>query len=255
MMTIEELRSAPFATTAERLGLGSAVKTRYALYFAPRRNSRWWAFGATFLGRDEHNGRKLRQPTVSQLSPERLAELTKASARYGFHATLKAPFALAPGRVEYTLLQRIDALRTTLRSLPLGDMRIAPLGNFLALVPANEPPGLRALADACVADLDDLRAPMDEADRQRRLDSHLDQRQRDLLDRYGYPHVLEHFRFHMSLTGPIEPAEARWITAAMADQVAELNVQEPLSLDRLCLFIESAPGEPFHRVLDLRLRA
>lgn len=42
----------------------------------------------------------------------------------------------------------------------------------------------------------------------RRIDP-ADARATALFERYGYPHVLERFRFHMTLTGPLEDALAR----------------------------------------------
>jgi putative phosphonate metabolism protein len=231
------------------------VTTRYAVYFAPDRSSRWREFGACWLGRDEHDSSKLAQPTQDSLSAERLALLTQEPARYGFHATLKAPFHLTPGTTESDLSRRLNTLAATLHPVPLGTMRVTTLGNFVALVPSGEPPGLRTLADACVADLDNLRAPLTEADRLQRLGDHLDQRQFELLALYGYPHVMDRFRFHMTLTGPVEPAVASCVIEAVTARVTELNALEPLCLDRLCLFVERAPGAPFHRILDLRLRA
>jgi putative phosphonate metabolism protein len=231
------------------------VSTRYAVYFAPDRNSRWREFGASWLGRDEHDSSKLPRPVQGSLSADCLALITREPARYGFHATLKAPFQLIPGQTEADLSRRLNTLANTLQPVPLGAMRVTTLGNFVALVPAVEPPGLRTLADACVADLDDLRAPLTEADSLRRLAGNLDQRQRELLARYGYPHVMDRFRFHMTLTGPLESTEASCVIAAVTDQVTELNALEPLCLDRLCLFVERTPGSPFHRILDLTLGA
>ncbi len=231
------------------------MNTRYAVYFAPDRASRWREFGASWLGRDEHDSHPLVQQPRRNLSARQLAVMTREPARYGFHATLKAPFHLKFDHTEDDLSRRLNTLAATLQPVPLGAMRATTLGNFVALVPASEPPGLRALADACVTKLDDLRAPLREADRKRRLGSRLDQRQLELLELYGYPHVMERFRFHMTLTGPVEPAMADQVIEAVTDQVSELNALEPLSLDRLCLFVERAPGAPFDRILDLRLRA
>ena len=231
------------------------MNPRYAIYFAPEKNSRWRKFGAGWLGRDEHDSSRLPQAAQGSLSAEQRVTITQEPARYGFHATLKAPFHLTPEHTEDDLSRRLNALASTLRPVPLGAMRVTALGNFVALVPAAEPPGLRALANACVTDLDAFRAPLQDEDRQRRLASQLDQRQLELLALYGYPHVMDRFRFHMTLTGPLEPAMASRVIDAVTDQVTQLNTTEPLCLDRLCLFVERGSGAPFHRILDLRLHA
>ena len=231
------------------------MNPRYAIYFAPEKNSRWRKFGAGWLGRDEHDSSRLPQAAQGSLSAEQMVTITEEPARYGFHATLKAPFHLTPGHTEDDLSRRLNALASTLRPVPLGTMRVTSLGSFVALVPTAEPPGMHALADDCVTDLDVYRAPLQDEERQRRLAGQLDPRQLELLALYGYPHVMDRFRFHMTLTGPIDPAMASQVIDAVTDQVNQLNTSEPLCIDRLCLFVERGPGAPFHRILDLRLRA
>jgi putative phosphonate metabolism protein len=231
------------------------VSTRYAIYFSPAKHSTWWTLGAHWLGRDEHDNRALSQPEVAGINPQELQAITAEPRRYGFHATLKAPFHLSAGHTEADLVARLGRLAQTLKTMALGPLQLATLGNFVALVPKAAPAGLQALAAACVTGLDDLRAPLSAVDLARRRGAGLDARESELLALYGYPHVLERFRFHMTLTGPVGAAMAQGVSQALAGQVASLNVQAPLSLDRLCLFVEQTPGTPFQRVIDLRLSA
>jgi hypothetical protein len=103
--------------------------------------------------------------------------------------------------------------------------------------------------------LDDLRQPLTPDELARRQPATLDARELELLHRYGYPHVLERFRFHLTLTDPVSEAQAAQVTQAVSAQVARLNTQTPLSLDRLCIFEEPAPGQPFRRLHNLVLGA
>ncbi len=231
------------------------MSARYAIYFAPDRHSPWWAFGARWLGRDEHDNSVLAQPRVPDIAPEALADITAHPRRYGFHATLKAPFRLAAPHDEAALVARLGRLARTLAPVALGPLRIATLGDFVALVPDTEPDNLQALAAACVTTLDDLRAPLTQAELARRRQAELNARETELLALYGYPHVLECFRFHLSLTGPVAPALAERVSRALSAGVARLNGEAPVVLDRLCLFIERSPGAPFQRTIDVRLRA
>jgi putative phosphonate metabolism protein len=231
------------------------MSARYAIYFAPAKHSAWWTFGAHWLGRDEHDNTALPQPELAGIGPEDLQAITAEPRRYGFHATLKPPFHLSAGHNEADLVARLERLAQTLTPVTLGPLQLATLGNFVALVPEAAPAGLQSLAATCVTGLDDLRAPLSELDLARRRSANLDTRETELLALYGYPHVLERFRFHMTLTGPVDAATAQRVTQALAAEPARLNALSPLSLDRLCLFIEQSPGAPFQRVIDLRLRA
>jgi putative phosphonate metabolism protein len=231
------------------------MSTRYALYFAPAQASPWWIFGAAWLGRDECDGTTLTQPAVELMGADELHEITAEPRRYGFHATLKAPFRLADGCSFDALVARIKALAVTLQPLALGPLQVATLGNFVALVPSAAPAELATLASACVTELDDLRAPLSAADLLRRQATHLDAREQELLQRYGYPYVLERYRLHFTLSGPVDAATAQRVRQAVAESVTQLNALAPLVLDRLCLFVEPAPGQAFRRLLDAEVLA
>lgn len=231
------------------------MSARYAIYFAPDKHSPWREFGARWLGRDEYDNAVLPQPGLEEISPPEFSRITQEPRRYGFHATLKAPMRLAAGHDEASLIRRLDTLASTLKPVALGPLRVATLGHFVALVPAAEPAGLQAFAAACVSDLDDLRAPLLEANRLRHRIDPLDEREIELLNRYGYPYVMERFRFHLTLTGPVDPSLAQSVTGAATPEVVRLNADAPLSLDRLCLFVERTPGAPFQRLMDLKVRA
>jgi putative phosphonate metabolism protein len=231
------------------------MKPRYAIYFAPQPDSAWWSFGAGWLGRDECQDAPMLQPALAQIEPDELRDITAQPRRYGFHATLKAPFALRDGLTPDDLKARLQALAATLKPVALGPMQAATLGNFVALLPTSLPDELLTLAATCVTGLDDLRAPLSEADMARRRVEHLDARQQQLLLQYGYPHVLERFQFHLTLSGPVAPPTTQRVLQATADPVAQLNATAPLVLERLCLFVEAAPGQPFKRIADVLLLA
>lgn len=230
------------------------MTARYAIYFSPAQHSSWWTFGAHWLGRDECMDAPLTQPLLAQFAPAELHAITAEPRRYGFHATLKAPFFLKDGHSADELMARLQALAATLTPVRLGPLQPLTLGNFVALVPAAPPDELAALAAACVTGLDDLRAPLSEADLARRRAQQLDVREQELLHRYGYPFVLERFRFHFTLSGALNGPDAQRMVQAVAAPVAQLNATAPLLLDRVCLFMEPALGQPFKRLTDVGLR-
>jgi putative phosphonate metabolism protein len=231
------------------------MSARYAIYFAPQKGSPWWEFGTRWLGRDECRDVKITQHAFAQIGPAELHAATDQPRRYGFHATLKAPFALSGGHTLDDLITRIQALAASLNPVALGPMQAAMLGDFVALMPVTVPDELTALAGACVTGLDDLRAPLSAIDLARRRVEHLDAREQMLLNQYGYPYVLERYRLHFTLSGSVTPSMAQRIMQAAATPVARLNATAPLVLDRLCLFVEPAPGQPFTRITDAELLA
>ncbi len=135
-------------------------------------------------------------------------ELTADPRKYGFHATLKAPFLLADGQTEASLC-RPSTASLARRAKSLGSRR------WSARSAASSPscptrPSHRWQSSPTTAsrEFEPFRAPLTDHDRQRRLKSPLTPRQIEHLDRWGYPYVFEEFRFHMTLTGSL-PAEKR----------------------------------------------
>ena len=226
---------------------------RRAIYYAPAHNSPWWTFGAGWLGRDEtHDGTPPEFAAPMLPEPER-RRITTQARRYGFHATLKAPFHLRLGVTPAELLTRTRSLAQRLRPVPLSPLQVRRLGPYVVLLTPEHHTSVSDLASACVTELDDLRLPLTPDELARRQPATLDARELELLHRYGYPHVLERFRFHLTLTDPVNEAQAALVTEAVSAQVARLNAQTPLTLDRLCIFEEPAPGQAFRRLHDLVL--
>jgi hypothetical protein len=111
--------------------------------------------------------------------------------------------------------------------------------DFIALMPEGPCPELDLLARGCVEEFDRFRAPMTEAERARRLDPNLSPRQEELVEEYGYPYVLDQFRFHLTLTGSIAEADwARWLKLAGEFWAPVLG--RPVTVDGVSVF--RAPG-------------
>ena len=144
---------------------------------------------------------------VAQSVPD-WRELTRDPRKYGFHATLKAPMALAIGKTEAGLLAACETFAGTPRAIPVIRPVVDAISGFIAVVPAEPSAELERLAADCVREFDSFRAPLTPEDRARRNPSALTPRQCDYLDRWGYPYVMEEFRFHMTLTGRLD-AERR----------------------------------------------
>ena len=142
-----------------------------------------------------------RLPLSSGLDPRRLAEITAEPRRYGFHGTLKPPMALIDDVSETDFLAAVGRFAASQRTFNTPPLALAELSDFLALVPTGRSPELQDLADHCVIEFDEFRRPAGEEELARRRAAGLSPRQDELLLRWGYPYVLEEWRFHLTLTG------------------------------------------------------
>jgi putative phosphonate metabolism protein len=207
---------------------------RYAIYYVPEPGGGFDRFGAELLGYDVFTGEDVAFPYGILRSAPDWRELTRDPRKYGFHATLKAPHPLAPGKSEAELLGACDAFARTPRPIPVIRPVVGSISGFIAVVPANPSPELQKLAADCVREFDSFRAPLASEERARRKPSMLTPRQRKHLDRWGYPYVMEDFRFHMTLTGRLAAERHEPVLTMLKDRFSALDL-ETLSIDRIAV--------------------
>lgn len=226
---------------------------RHAVYLAPAPDHPLWQAGSAWLGRDARTGQPVTPPA---------RQGTATPWRYGFHATVKAPLRLAEGRTPGDWVAAVRDLARQHRPFLMPAFCVAALDHFIALVPATPGPAaapLRALADACVTGLDAWRAPPSDAERRRQTPAHLSARQRDHVDRWGYAHVLDDWRPHLTLSDNLGPEAAHDGTRDALQQAATRHFAAALAVpwvcDALCLYAEPTPGAPFQLTHRLPLGA
>lgn len=204
---------------------------RYALYYTPP-PGQFADLGAAWLGWDIATGHAVGTPDPAIVGRPR---------RYGFHATLKAPFFLADGCSEDDLKSAFEVLAQTQCPVRLDGLEITPLGGFVALVPVGNTDALEQLAAQCVAELDRFRAPMSEAERQRKTKPNMSAAHQQNLDNWGYAHVMDAFRFHMTLTGPLSKAVRRDVISQAQEHFAPISLS-PLKICGIALVGETEAG-------------
>ncbi len=217
---------------------------RYAIYHAPRRDGAtadFASFGADWLGRSAEGGVALPRPVIDGLTEPATRALTEAPRKYGLHATIKAPFRLADGRTQAGLVAALEGFCATEAPVRLAGLVMARLGGFLALIPQGDTSDLNRLAARTVADFDAFRAPLTPADVARRNPDALTEGERDNLHRWGYPYVMEAFRFHMTLTGSLPDAVLSRVETGLAPHLSVV-VPRPYIIEDLCLFGEDEAG-------------
>jgi len=222
------------------------VTARYAIFYVPADDSALGRFGNEVLGRDAH-GHKLEKPQSDH--PQRM-QYVAGPAHYGFHATLKAPFELAPDTSVDALQHALADKVSQCAAIKLHNLQPRALAGFCALVLPERNHAVDALAADCVKDFERFRAPLSPADIERRNPARLSAPQRDYLQHYGYPFVLDEFRFHMTLSSPVapEPGYLCWLQERFKQTVTDTP-----SLDRLALCWQVDRTEPFRRLSQWRL--
>lgn len=182
---------------------------RYAIFYTAPAGDLADA-GAAWLGWDSAAGQPAAHPDVGL----DLAQITQTPRKYGFHATLKAPFRPAAGLDQQSLIAAVDTFAETTVPVVLDGLRLRIDHGFVALRPVGDEAALRNFASACVRDLDHLRARLSDADIARRRRAPLTERQDAQMLAWGYPYVFEDFHFHMTLSGPMQGAAAEQVSEA-----------------------------------------
>ncbi|WP_424944599.1 DUF1045 domain-containing protein [Aliiroseovarius crassostreae] len=228
---------------------------RYAIYYtAPQGAQGALAeFGASWLGWDVARGRAVAHPDLPGLSRSEIAEITQTPRKYGFHSTIKPPFRLAEGTDADGLAQAFERAAGEVAPVTLDGLTLAQIGRFLALVVEGDQAALAGVAGHMVAALDGFRAPASDAELTRRRAAGLTPVQDRLLVTWGYPYVFDEFRFHLTLTGALDPGRAAQIRDALVPVLGPI-LPRPFRVVDLTLVGEDADGR-FHEISRVALGA
>lgn len=223
---------------------------RYAIYYTAPAGP-LADFGAAWLGWDIATGQSIKHPHIHGLD-EDISSLTQTPRKYGFHGTIKPPFRLAEGTTFEELSSATETLCHDLEALTLEGLELSRLGRFLALTVTGDTKPLADLAAKVVQSLDTFRAMPSDAELAKRRKANLSERQDAYLMQWGYPYVMEEFRFHLTLTGKLKADHA----AALRDALEPVLVNvlpSPFKITDLTLAGEDRQGQ-FHEIQRFNLR-
>lgn len=208
--------------------------TRFAVYYLPP-DGELAQFGARWLGWDVALGQPCDQPDLPGID-----DVTMTPRKYGFHGTLKPPFRLAEGHSQQDLADRLEQIAGCVPAARCDGLQLSKLGRFLALTPVGNPGGIARVASTLVTKLDKFRAPAGADELARRRAAGLTPEQDALLVRWGYPYVLDEFRFHLTLTGRLDRDElAGWEGHALTQMP---TLPAPFELNEVALVGELPDG-------------
>ena len=115
---------------------------RYAIYFVPAPDSDIYRFGAAILGYDAFSGHPLPFADGLTATFADWHDLTRDPRKYGFHATLKAPFSLASSVEEAEFVAACGDFCTLARDIPIIRPVVRSIGCALSQnrIPAGSNP-------------------------------------------------------------------------------------------------------------------
>ena len=218
---------------------------RYAIYFAPAEDTAIWRFGIGWLGRDPVADKALLQPDVPGLTAAQVATATESPRQYGFHATLKPPFHLADSSTEVDLRAAAAAFSAAHRPFTAPAVSLQRIGRFQAFALTAPSAEMYHLAADCITAFDRFRAPPSASELAKRRERGLTDRQESYLQAWGYPYVMEEFRFHMTMLGSTSDEALHAAITAYLQPLAGHFAEQPLAVDAICLYHQQAHDAPF----------
>ncbi len=217
---------------------------RYAICFTPPASDPLSHVAANWLGRNVFSGELVEPSAIRGLGIHEIAFHTAVPRRYGFHGALKAPFRLASDMSEAQLLRELMRFCGTLAPFRISQLEVARTGDFYSLVPSLPCEQIHYLSSAIVQHFDHFRAPLSDADIERSDPGGLSAAQFANLHRWGCPYVMDEFRFHMPLSGPIDHKDMPRVEQALRS-VFEPVLSSPIQVSNVALLMEEGNGGPF----------
>ena len=217
--------------------------SRYAIYYIP--DLPLFQIGSDWLGWNSITG----QETLLSADHHRITDRPR---KYGFHATVKPPFALASHSTQGDLQDAFQTFCATVSPATGGTLKINRLGRFLAMTQDVQSNAVTELAASTVSHFDKFRALLSDKDIEKRRQRRLTPQQDELLLRWGYPYVMQEFEFHMTLTGPLAANEIDAIEQRANTRFQEF-IGQPSDIASLALLGEDRDSGRFHVIERLSL--
>ncbi|MGE7367943.1 DUF1045 domain-containing protein [Neorhizobium sp. NPDC001467] len=216
---------------------------RYSINFTPPAHDPLTLGAAQWLGRHVFSGAALDHPALRGLSIHDIAFNTALPRRAGFHGCLRPSFRLAPGTSEQELLRELMRFAGRHQPFTLPQLEVVRIASQFALAPVIPSQAMHLLAGAVVTEFERFRLPMPDDEIERADPGNLSAGQFANMLRWGDPYVMDEFRFHMMLTGPLAPADLGRFETALRSYFSPL-LCDPVEVTNLALFVETEQGAP-----------
>ena len=211
---------------------------RLAIYFTPHPESEIALRAAAWLGRDVYGNKSSMPIAMAGLTEQRQLELVCTPAHYGFHATIKPPFQLKQRKSIESLKLKLRQFADGWQRFVLPPLEVSFMHDFFCLRPTSPCLPLTKMAAEVTHYFDDFRKPLSNGDLEKRRQVGLSPRQELLLRTWGYPYVLEEYRFHLTLTGKVINEGEKKLLENELRRHFHPEICTDVMMDSLSLFME-----------------
>ena len=211
--------------------------SRFAIYYVPPESDYLTKFSASWFGWDAYQGIKVNYPMLRNLNYD-LKDITSKPSKYGLHGTLKAPFFLAPNRTIDELRLSLSVLSHSIKKFEIPSICLRIISGFIAIVPSTQNESMNYLAKKCLEDLDRFREIESPDILNKRRVVGLSPSEEHYLFRWGYPYVLDNFRFHLTMTTKLTSEVSKNVLSVLNSEL-RVVLKAPLAISKIYLFGES----------------
>lgn len=225
---------------------------RLAIYYTPEESSSLAGEAAIWFGRDIYSTTRAAGAGANNLNDTFIANITKSPSHYGFHATLKPPFTIENADVIEEISLLLETFANSREAFIIPDFEVKMLNSFFCLRPKTVSNQLHSIANELVTQFDHFRLPAGQAELEKRRSSGLTRNQEQMLLKWGYPYVMEEYRFHLTLTGMIEKQFRQAVAQELSERFTS-DILESVEFDRISLFLEDN-CQPLHCIAHFPLK-
>ena len=222
--------------------------SRYAIYYAPPKESSLEEFGRYWFGWDPLNAKlinnKHRINYLNRFGIKNLINIDKnvlIPKKYGFHGTLIPPFKLNKNYSTNTLFKKTEEIAKKFKKFKFYKFKLKKINNFYAFVQNKKNNNINKLSNRLVRELFKFRSPLTKKEIDRRNPSKLSKLQLNILYKWGYPYLMSEFNFHMTLASEVT-GNKLYLELKKIERNKEIILNEINNFDKIYIFGENQKG-------------
>ena len=222
--------------------------SRYAIYYAPPKESNLEEFGRYWFGWDPLNAKlinnKRRINYLNGFGIKNLKNIDKnvlIAKKYGFHGTLIPPFRLNKNYSTNLLFKKTEDIAKKFKKFKFYKFKLKKINNFYAFVQNKKNNNINKLSNRLVRELFKFRSPLTKKEIDRRNPSKLSKLQLNILYKWGYPYLMSEFNFHMTLASEVT-GNKLYLELKKIERNKEIILNEINNFDKIYIFGENQKG-------------